>query len=234
MRRTDPLNDRQLAVLQWVADGHPADAMQGNMYKRTAAALQDRRLVKISRAGGNWSAVLTEAGQHYLAHGSFPADVGSTAGRVADARPSPRQQASAAVRSSQSSPSRSRSSTEQLVANVLAAGGVLEEAELDRVTRNRLSELVKQVNRFGKAPAGKRLVRRSIPEPGGGYYARRWQVVLEDGPAGTDAPLVPVAVPAEVRRYHPAVAALRKGDDLRIRGEARARALRVASQVRCK
>jgi len=65
VRRTEPLNARQVEVLRWIADGHPAtDDGQGS-FKRTAAALQDRRLVRISRRGGTWTATLTDGGRHY-------------------------------------------------------------------------------------------------------------------------------------------------------------------------
>jgi hypothetical protein len=119
--------------------------------------------------------------------------------------------------------------TEQLVADVVAAGGVLDEDELDRETRQRLRELVRNANRFNKVPAGKRLARRGVPDEQGSYFSRRWQVLLEDGPEGTDAPLVPVPVPVseEIKRYHSAVAAIRKADALWMKGEARTRAMRI-------
>lgn len=71
MRSTDPLNDRQLAVLQWIADGCPDGVLEGHGHKTTAGALRDRRLVTISKSGGRWRAVVTPRGRHYLAHGAF-------------------------------------------------------------------------------------------------------------------------------------------------------------------
>jgi hypothetical protein len=72
MRLTDPLNARQLDVLRWIADGCPEEVMVGTSHKRTATALHDRRLVKVSKRGGTWSATVTDIGRHYLAHGNFP------------------------------------------------------------------------------------------------------------------------------------------------------------------
>jgi len=47
-----PLNDWQLAVLSWIADGCPPGVMTTPSYKTTAVALQGRRLVTVSRKKG--------------------------------------------------------------------------------------------------------------------------------------------------------------------------------------
>jgi excisionase family DNA binding protein len=72
VRLTDPLNDTQVAVLKWIADGCPEGVMHGFSYKTTAKALQDRRLVSVSRKRGAWQAQITEAGRFYLQHGRHP------------------------------------------------------------------------------------------------------------------------------------------------------------------
>jgi hypothetical protein len=46
--------------------------MKDFTYKTTAVALQGRRLVIVSRKGGVWTAATTEAGDHYLRHGTYP------------------------------------------------------------------------------------------------------------------------------------------------------------------
>src|SRR5689334_9941469 len=69
-----PLNDGQLEVLRWIAQGCPDGVMKGHSHKRIAIALQDRRLVKISKKGGIWRAETTDAGHHYLEHGDYPDD----------------------------------------------------------------------------------------------------------------------------------------------------------------
>jgi hypothetical protein len=48
------LSDRQLQVLRWIADGCLEETMADAYYKRTAASLQDRRLVTVSRKRGGW------------------------------------------------------------------------------------------------------------------------------------------------------------------------------------
>lgn len=67
-----PVNEGQLSVLQWVGAGCPEDVWETSSYKTTCQALQNRGLVTVSRKGGQWSIVLTSAGQHYLSHGTYP------------------------------------------------------------------------------------------------------------------------------------------------------------------
>ena len=66
-----PLNARQLEVLRWITEGCPDGVMQGHAHKTSAVALQSRRLVKISRRGGVWTAQITEAGHAYLDTGRW-------------------------------------------------------------------------------------------------------------------------------------------------------------------
>lgn len=74
-----PLNPRQLDVLYWIHDGCPAGRWPDFTFKATAAALASRRLVKVSKRGGVWSAAILPAGEHYLAKGQYP--VGHWSGR---------------------------------------------------------------------------------------------------------------------------------------------------------
>jgi hypothetical protein len=86
------LNDRQVRVLRWVADGCPADRMADEFFKRTAASLQDRRLVVVSRRRGGWQAEVTDAGRFYLEHGHHPrADAPPPAPRDASSAGPPRR-----------------------------------------------------------------------------------------------------------------------------------------------
>lgn len=68
-----PLNPRQVEVLQWIADGCPDRAWPDFTYKHTAVALQGRRLAKVSKRGG-WHAEITDDGRYYLAHGAYPGE----------------------------------------------------------------------------------------------------------------------------------------------------------------
>lgn len=70
--RYAPLNQRQLAVLRWIADGCPDGVMAGFSYKTTALALQERRLVRVTKKRGVWRAELTDAGRFYLERGHHP------------------------------------------------------------------------------------------------------------------------------------------------------------------
>lgn len=69
-----PLNDRQVEVLQWVADGSPVGKWPENdfSYKTSAAALKARGLLIITGHARTWVAAITEAGTSYLEHGSYP------------------------------------------------------------------------------------------------------------------------------------------------------------------
>lgn len=118
------------------------------------------------------------------------------------------------------------------MADVLAAGGTL---DLDRASGDggeRVSELVRNANRHGKVPAGTRLACYRVRVDDGSYFGTTMdRIVLEDGPAGTDAPLIPVPVHERVGRYHPALATLRSSGKPDVSAGQRARALRILHAV---
>lgn len=58
-------------MLEWVGKG--CSEGTATTYKTSCQALQNRGLVKVSRRSGVWTAALTDAGRHYLAHGTYPA-----------------------------------------------------------------------------------------------------------------------------------------------------------------
>lgn len=130
----DPINPTQLAVLTWVADGCPDGVMPARgTHKTSAKALQWRRLLEVSTKGGAWSAGLTDAGRHYLAHGSYPDGHWDT--RKDGAAPSSRPQLKSPARSRAADsprPPRAKVTSkklrpvDQLIAAVVAAGGRLE------------------------------------------------------------------------------------------------------------
>jgi hypothetical protein len=97
--------------------------------------------------------------------------------------------------------------TEQLVNDVIAAGGSLRVPRrsyggegVDYERRARLAE------RNGRVPAGKRLTVTSLSY-------RELQIDLVDAPEGTTLDLRPVPVPQHVARYHPVVGAFRSRSD---------------------
>jgi len=69
--RRELVNERQLTVLRWIADGCDPEAMTGDTHKHTARALENRRLAKVSRRGGAWGATLTDDGRYYFEHGRY-------------------------------------------------------------------------------------------------------------------------------------------------------------------
>jgi hypothetical protein len=242
MRRTDPLTERQVEVLRWIADGCPDGIVTGHAHKLTARALAGRQLVKISKPNGTWLAVVTDAGSYYLDHGSFPprnhtarpSRARRLPARTSPDKPQRRDVSADCTPPSATSPARPRklSPTEQLVADVIAAGGVLKEPRDTRTNGWRqATELVRSANRYGKTPPGKRLVHDIV------YEGRHWSgpsfdvFMLKDGPMGTDAPLLAVPVPDQVDRYHAAVSALRKSQRLYMGQEVLTRALRVLHSV---
>ena len=70
--RSQPLDDRQLAVLRWVGDGCPDGPLAVPANKNRAQALANRGLVEVKRGKPGWRAVLTEAGRFYRDHGRYP------------------------------------------------------------------------------------------------------------------------------------------------------------------
>ena len=87
-----PVNDRQLEVLRWIADGCPAGRWpeDDNVHKISAAALKSRGLATVTGNGRTWTASITDAGTHFLEHGSYsPSDEPPLA--VAAAKPSLRK-----------------------------------------------------------------------------------------------------------------------------------------------
>lgn len=99
MAHRKTLSQVQLDLLQWIADGCPPGVMEGDSHRVSAAALRRRDLVKTYGRGRIWRAEITPAGREYLEKSS-----------AADAEP-PRQ-ANVSV-------------TQQLVDDVIAAGGSL-------------------------------------------------------------------------------------------------------------
>jgi hypothetical protein len=177
------LTEQQLSILRWIADGCPDGVMEGSAYRISAAALRSRGLLTISGRGRAWSARVTDAGREYL-------------GKAGSPDPPVARQANVSV-------------TQQLVDDVIAAGGTLrvprrrwnDRDGVDYAHRARLAE------RHRKVPVGTRLVVVAASDE-----------ELEIRPV--DAPelvaisaLVPVVVPDRVGRYHEAARLFRDRSD---------------------
>ena len=81
------LNDTQLAVLRWIADGSPAGVMEGHGHRVSAAARRSRGLIRISGRSTTWRARITAAGEVALGipHDESEAPLSGTALPVLDA-----------------------------------------------------------------------------------------------------------------------------------------------------
>jgi hypothetical protein len=68
------LNDKQIAVLRWIAEGCPPRDWPDTTHKSSALALSGRGMVAVTRRSKKrpWSAALTERGRYYLDHGTLP------------------------------------------------------------------------------------------------------------------------------------------------------------------
>lgn len=175
MAQRTALTEQQVEILQWISQGCPEGVMTDISHRISAAALRRRGLVKVTGKGPTWSATVTSAGADYLT-------------RVDGPQPPAARQANVSV-------------TQQLMDEVAAAGGVFrvprrgwyDRTGVDYEQRARLAE------RHGKVPHGKWL---SIER-----HRDEVELRLEDMPAGlaeATAELVPVRVPENVARYHPA------------------------------
>lgn len=74
MRTWDPLNDKQLDVLQRVGAEQDLSGPDHVRLRHSANAVRDRGLITISKRGGIWRGEITEAGRFYLEHGYHPDD----------------------------------------------------------------------------------------------------------------------------------------------------------------
>lgn len=119
VRRYGPLSELQREILRWVEQGCPARDDATASYKSTVYALANRGLVTVDRRRYSWSATVTDAGRHYLAHGTYPP--------VADKRGSRKVAPAAAPPSSArpSTPEEPEISVESLLQDLADAGGTL-------------------------------------------------------------------------------------------------------------
>jgi hypothetical protein len=227
------LTPRQVAVLQWVADGCAGRAWPDEGHKQTARALESRGFVKVRRREGGWHADLLPDGQHYLDHGDYPRTANSASTPAATAltqRGRPPELIANAQTVSRPRPAgirlpgpvlAARSPSEELIAEVQAAGGTLTiDAGHDHRKLNRLDAQIRAVRSFSKLPLGLML---HVESP-------RWGIrvlTIEPLPDWIRSTSQPIHVAVHLRDPHPAVATLRDADHLPVAGPPRARALRL-------
>lgn len=188
------VTSRQLAVLEWIGEGCPAGVMEDDTYKWSARALQNRRLVTVRKKQGSWTAEITEAGQFLLENGRYPDGHWMT--ETKSERP---------YRVRKQRPVTLKPPTDQLIADVEAAGGRLHVPSGDVYT---IDNLVKSAIRFGKLPPGYTL----RWEQGGSWGERH--LVMAPLPSWVPREQRDVPVPSAVRRHHFVVAGIKSDSSL--------------------
>jgi hypothetical protein len=167
------LNSTQLELLSWVARGCPDNVYEGYSHRISAAALQTRGFLKITGRGPSWQAQLTPRGAALL---ELP-------------KPAPRTQVEPGSMRKANSPkpadrqrARAPSKTEELIADLIAAGGLLRVPYWRREGEPDYRQRAIAAQRFGKVPPDKRLVMEHIS---GGELEIRLEEPL---PGGTPLP----------------------------------------------
>jgi hypothetical protein len=192
----------------------------GYAHRVSAAALRSRGLVRVSGRGPNWRAELTDDGRlllTQLANGAPQAanDQERPGGASTDKQPVAPQRSNAG-----SGRPADSLKTDQLVSEVIAAGGTLRVA--DDTARGGVNwrQRAYAAQRHGRVPAGKRL---SVSRTDGGF-----EISLLAGETGNELGADAVPVPTQVRSYHPAVRNFRERTALhRVSRKTLPRALRI-------
>lgn len=187
--------------------------MEGFTHRISAAALQSRRLVRITGHGPTWRAEITPSGTAFLerlATGGADQRSSDTTANRNDSRPAIRARLNGnatqpAPPARQPKP-RSLSPTDQLIADLIAAGGILRVPYWRKEGEPDYRQRVIAAQRFGKVPPGKRLVTDHVQ---GGEL----EIRLEDALPGTDIVAQAVPVPARLTRPHSVAARYREDTD---------------------
>lgn len=204
MAQRKTLNEVQVGVLRWISEGCPETGLDGIPARISAGALRNRGLVRTSGRGPTWRATITTAGKEYLQRIDGPNP------------PLPRQP--------------NGSATQQLVDDVVAAGGSLrvprkhwnDRGGVDYERRARLAES------YGKVPSGSRLVVKNASAD-----ELLIELVTDTTTAAIDeeeasVALAPVPVPMRLTKYHPVAREFRDRTNLHeISRKALPRALRI-------
>jgi hypothetical protein len=191
------LNSAQLELLRWVAGGCRDGVYEGYSQRISAAALQTRRLLRITGHGSSWRAELTPRGAALL---ELPEP---TPPSQAESRSISKANSSEPA---ESRPTRTLSKTEQLIADLIAAGGVLRVPYWRREGEPDYRQRAIAAQRFGKVPPDKRLVMEHVR---GGEL----EIRIEEALPGTDIVAQAVPVPARLSRPHPVAARYRDDTD---------------------
>lgn len=159
VRRWDPLNERQLHVLNEVAGGNDLSDPDAMHLRQSARALQHRGLLSISKKNGVWRAQLTDAGQFYLDHGHHPDHPDHVTSDVSDApRKTARKPTSPAAAAKSVTPAQQRSESvvkraERLIEQLRSEGGILRIQDLDRAARAEYRRIIHAAKQHKLVPA---------------------------------------------------------------------------------
>ncbi|WP_188744593.1 hypothetical protein [Agromyces bauzanensis] len=186
MARLAPLNDKQLAVLRWVAEGRPKGVYDERFDHRiTARALQRRGLLEVRGHGATWRAAVTTDGEYYLAHGDFRP--------TADPEPPPQRSKAAKVIESQPEP------IDDLFERLDASGGSMRIEQPTPRERISIRRAVDQARSAGDLPPHQRL-RMSGTKQG--------PLIVELLTVAAPATERQIPVPQEPNARHPEIRAL--------------------------
>lgn len=212
MAKTPP-TERQLEVLQWIADGCPTGALADPKFKVSADALDRRNLVRVKRRKNPWIAEITEAGKQLLAGGGDAAatpDMPATS-TPNDPPPSAEMQGASTTRSRQVSAPRIttppvKSATQEMM-DCLLVEHLIEctSAEVGRYKR-----LVTFATRKKLFPDDMEIVVCT-------NYNKPCTVELRRRPEWQLVTLDPIDVPAVIRKPHDVVAKLKQQRTDRLR-----------------
>lgn len=178
MRKWDPLNSAQHELLKRVGAGADLSAADDVPYRTSAYALSNRGLVTVSKRGGLFRTLITDAGRFYLEHGHHPdrpAPVPRTR-RASGQRPAttaashqhaaapsplkPTQEASVDGTAAKRVNARSVAAitaARDMLERITACGGVLRFENVDAGTRSAHIKAVTRANSAGLVPAGHHL-----------------------------------------------------------------------------
>lgn len=203
MAKTPP-TERQLEVLQWIADGSPNGVMTDTTYKVAAYALERRSLARIKRRRP-WDAEITEAGRRILAGADF--EQVSTDTSI----PTEPTRNISLPKSTNSDQKRSEPKQSAAAARPAVKGAtekMMDQLEVEHIIefksseRGRYTQLVNVVRRKKLLPDNMELV-----------VSPRWSnpctVELKRRPEWQLVTLVPVDIPATLRAPHAVVTKLK-------------------------
>lgn len=198
------LNDRQLSLLRRIADGDDLSGEEGTRERISAYALSNRGLIKISKRGGVFRAMLTEAGRARVAR-----DRSATTSQTPS--PGEPQQVSTSSQTAPAATVKAAGTRTAQVAELMARLSIDPKFTVVQPTEQELAtwrKIVDFAQRRGFPPEGKRLEEAITPDKDLEITLRD-EVRPSDEPAERAVETPTVRVPVSLRACHPVIAKLR-------------------------